>query len=75
MTEEEDDFCETCKITTAQKANRGTRPLEDLEPLVPGTFVMVDIISNPFQTSIKRGTYFPYYLAVVDVASRFFVPI
>jgi hypothetical protein len=72
---EQDEFCETCKITTAQKANRGRQPLEDLEPVVPGTFVMVDIINNPSSRSITRNTFFPYYLAVTDVASRFFVPL
>jgi transposase InsO family protein len=72
---EQDEFCETCKITTAQKANRGSQPLEDLEPVVPGTFVMVDILTNPSTKSITRNTYFQYYLAVTDVASSFFVPI
>jgi hypothetical protein len=49
---EQDEFCETCKITTAQKTNRGRQPLEDLEPVVPETFVMVDIINNPSSRSI-----------------------
>jgi hypothetical protein len=48
---EQDEFCETCKITTAQKANRGKQPLEGLEPVVPGTFVMMDIINNPSSRS------------------------
>jgi hypothetical protein len=72
---EEDDFCETCKITTAQKAKRGSKPLEELEPIVPGTFVMVDIINNPSSRSITRSTHLPYSLAVTDVASRIFEPI
>jgi hypothetical protein len=33
-----EEFCETCRITTARKANRGSKPLDDLEDIVPGTF-------------------------------------
>jgi hypothetical protein len=36
---------------------------------------MVDIVSNPTTSSITAASYFPYYLAVTDVASRFFVPL
>jgi hypothetical protein len=29
FTEDKDHFCETCRITTARKANRGATPIED----------------------------------------------
>jgi hypothetical protein len=35
---------------------------------------MIDIITNPAQRSITTDTHFKYYLVVVDVASRLFVP-
>jgi hypothetical protein len=45
-------------IESAQKANKGSKPLEELEPIGPGTFVMVDIlnINNPFERSITKKT-------------------
>jgi transposase InsO family protein len=36
---------------------------------------MVDIVPNPTTSSITAASFFPYYLAVTDVASRFFVPL
>jgi hypothetical protein len=68
---DKDHFCETCRITTARKANRGKNPIETLEDLVPGTFISVDIVKNPTKESITPATYFQYYLAITDVASRF----
>jgi hypothetical protein len=38
------------------------------------TFIMVDIVANPTTSSITVATFLPYYLAITDVASRFFVP-
>jgi hypothetical protein len=70
-----DRFCETCRLTTARKANRGHSPLEVMEELVPGSFVMVDILANPTTSSITAATFFPYYLAITDVASPLFVPL
>ncbi len=35
---------------------------------------MIDIVNNPADRSITANTYYPYYLAITDVASRFFVP-
>jgi hypothetical protein len=34
-----------------------------MDDLIPGSFVMVDIVSNPTTSSITAATYFPYYLA------------
>jgi transposase InsO family protein len=36
--------------------------------------VMIDIIHNPTDRSITMDTYHKYYLGVIDVASRYFVP-
>jgi hypothetical protein len=72
---DEDIFCETCRLTTARKANRGHAHLEDMEDILPGSFVMVDIVANPTTSSITAASFFPYYLAITDVASRFFVPL
>jgi transposase InsO family protein len=36
---------------------------------------MVDIVVNPTSSSVTAATFFPYYLAVTDVASRLFVPL
>jgi transposase InsO family protein len=66
---------ETCRITTARKANRGHTPLETMDDLIPGSFVMVDIVTNPATSSITATSYFPYYLAITDVTSRLFVPL
>jgi transposase InsO family protein len=71
----DDRFCETCRLTTARKANKGNSPLEELEDLIPGSFVMVDIVTNPTSFSVAAATFFPYDLAVTDVASRLFVPL
>jgi hypothetical protein len=62
-------------MTTARKANKGNSPLELMEDIVPGSFIMVDIVANPTTSSITAATYIPYYLAITDVASRFFVPL
>jgi hypothetical protein len=62
-------------MTTARKANKGHSPLELMEDIVPGSFIMVDIVANPTTSSITAAAYFPYYLANTDVASRFFVPL
>jgi hypothetical protein len=70
-----EEFCQTCQITTARKANRGKSPLDELQEIIPGTFVMIDIANNPSNRSITSSTYFRYYLNITDVASRFFVPI
>ncbi|KAG7340238.1 reverse transcriptase RNA-dependent DNA polymerase [Nitzschia inconspicua] len=75
MTTDNDHFCETCKITTARKANRGSNPLETIDTLVPGMCIMVDIVKNPSSESITSSTYYPFYLTTTDMASRFFVPI
>jgi transposase InsO family protein len=72
---DEDYFCETCRITTARKANRGHTPLETMDDLIPGSFVMVDIVTNPATSSITAASFFPYYLAITDVTSRLFVPL
>jgi hypothetical protein len=72
--QDREEFCETCWITTARKSNRGTNSLEELIEVVPGQMVMIDIITNPAQRSITTGTHFKYYLVLVDVASRLFVP-
>lgn len=69
VVEDRDDFCETCKITTAR-----IQPIEGKNELGPGTFVTVDIVNNPATRSITANTYFPYYLGITDVTSRFFVP-
>ncbi|KAG7336585.1 hypothetical protein IV203_014897 [Nitzschia inconspicua] len=71
----QEKFCQTCKITTARKANRGLTPLEQLDELVPGMCVMVDIVKNPVSESITSTTYYPFYLTATNMASRFFVHI
>ncbi|KAG7372377.1 integrase core domain containing protein [Nitzschia inconspicua] len=75
MIPDQEKFCQTCKITTAHKANRGSSPLEQLDDLVPGMCVMVDIVKNPVSESITSNTYYPFYLTATDLASHFFVPI
>jgi hypothetical protein len=74
IVQDKDEFCETCKITLARKANRGKKPLEDLGPVVPGQMIMIDIIPSPATRSLTPDTYHKYYLGIIDVASRFFVP-
>jgi hypothetical protein len=74
MIPDKDEFCETCQITLSRKANRGKHSLENLGKIIPGQMVMVDIIHNPAKRSITTDTYFRYYLGVIDVASRYFVP-
>jgi hypothetical protein len=69
---DKDEFCETCKITLARKANRGKKPLENLGP--PGQMIMIDIIPSPATRLLTPDTYHKYYLGIIDVASRFFVP-
>jgi hypothetical protein len=44
--QDREEFCETCRITTARKSNRGTNSLEELGAVVPGQMVMIDIIAN-----------------------------
>jgi hypothetical protein len=75
MIPDRDEFCETCEITLSRKANRGKIPLEDLGKVIPGQMVMIDIIHNPATCSLTRDTYHKYYLGIIDVASRYFVPI
>jgi transposase InsO family protein len=72
--QDREEFCETCKITTARKSNRGANPLEELGEVVPGQFVMTDIVTNPTQRSITADSHFKYYLVILDAASRLFVP-
>jgi hypothetical protein len=74
MIPDKDEFCETCQITLSRKANRGRHSLENMGKIVPGQMVMVDIIHNPAKQSITADTYFPYCLGIIDVASRYFVP-
>ncbi|KAG7362456.1 integrase core domain containing protein [Nitzschia inconspicua] len=71
---DDEKFCETCKITTARRAKRGSTPLEQLEEVVPGMCIMVDLVKNPVTESITSNSYFPFYLTITDMASRFFVP-
>jgi transposase InsO family protein len=75
VTEDRDEFCEICSITTARKANTGRGNLEALGNVVPGEVVMIDIVNNPATESITPDTHFKFYLLVIDVASRFLVPI
>jgi hypothetical protein len=72
---DEDNFCETCRITTARKANRGHTPLETMDDLTAGSFVMVDTVTNSATSSITAASYFPYYLAILGVTSRLFFPL
>jgi hypothetical protein len=72
---DKDRFCKTCRLTTARKANKGKSPLEHFEELIPGSFVMVELVTNPAASSVTAATLFPYYLAITDVASRLFVPL
>jgi hypothetical protein len=74
VVQDREEFFETCRITTARKSNRGTNSLEELGAVVPGQMVMIDIITNPAQRTITTDTHFKYFLVVVDVASRLFVP-
>jgi hypothetical protein len=74
MIPDNDEFCETCQITLSRKANRGRNSLENLGKIIPGKMVMVDIIHNPAKQSITADTYFRYYLGIINVASRYFVP-
>ena len=73
--EDRDEFCETCIITTARKANTGRGNLETLGNVVPGEVIMVDIVNNPSAESITSDTHYKYYLLIIDTASRFFVPV
>jgi hypothetical protein len=72
VVQDSEEFCETCRITTARKANRGTNSLEALGEVVLGKIVMIDIETNPARRSITTDTHFKYYLVIVDVASRLF---
>jgi hypothetical protein len=36
--------------------------------------ITIDIIPSPASRSLTPDTYHKYYLGIVDVASRFFVP-
>jgi hypothetical protein len=36
---------------------------------------MIDIIHNPAIRSLTKDTYYKYYLGIIEVASRYFVPI
>jgi hypothetical protein len=71
---DKDEFRETCKITLARKASRGKKPLENLGPVVPGQMITIDIIPSPASRSLTPDTYHKCYLGIIDVASRFFVP-
>jgi transposase InsO family protein len=75
ITEDRDEFCEICSITTARKASTGRGNLEALGSVVPGEVVMIDIVNNPSTESITSDTNFKFYLLIVDMASRFLVPI
>jgi hypothetical protein len=75
ITPDRDDFCETCEITLSRKAKRGSNPLEELGKDIPGQMVMIDIIHNPATCSLTKDTYHKYYLCIIDVASRYSVPI
>jgi hypothetical protein len=66
---------ETCEITLSRKAKRGNNPLEDLWKVIPGQMVVNDIIHNAAIRSLTKDTYYKYYLEIIDVASRYFVPI
>jgi hypothetical protein len=74
ITPDRDELCETCEITLFRKAKKGNNPLEDLGEGIPGQMVMIDIIHNPIDRSITTDTYHKYYSGVIDVASRYFVP-
>ncbi|KAG7340335.1 reverse transcriptase RNA-dependent DNA polymerase [Nitzschia inconspicua] len=52
MIPDQEKFCQTCKITTARTTNRGSSPLEQLDELVPGMCVMVDIVKNPVTDNV-----------------------
>ena len=58
MTDDTEAFCETCRITTAKRRNRGKANLEDLADMVPGMFLMIDVVYNPVSESITPNTYF-----------------
>ena len=71
---DKDDVCETCRITSIRKANRGRNRLESSDDPKPGDMLMVDIVENPSKEGLTLKTHYKYYLTVTDVATRFFVP-
>jgi hypothetical protein len=62
--------CKTCQITLARRAARN-RIHPDNYPTTPGTMVMVDIISNPFDFGLTIKSNFRYFILFVDVFSSF----
>jgi hypothetical protein len=75
FTPDRDEFCETCEITLSRKAKRGNNMLEDLGRVIPVQMAMIDIIHNPVDRSLTKNTYYKNYMGIVDVASRYFVPL
>ena len=45
-----------------------------MEELIPGVFLMVDVVSNPVKECIVSKHHYPHYLTISDVTSRLFVP-
>jgi hypothetical protein len=73
---ENDNFCDSCQVVTARLANRGKSPLDvGHEEMLPGEYIMVDIVPNLNKRGLTTSSHFKNYLIVTDVKSRFTVPI
>jgi hypothetical protein len=62
--------CETCRITLARCAARN-QIHPDNYPTTPGTMIMVDIFSNPFDFGLTNKSHSRYFILFVDVFSSF----
>ena len=70
-----DDFCETCKLTSARTARKGKSKIhEEIDDVKPGQVVHVDILHNPATRCIIPSLYTPYLLGIVCLTSRKMVP-
>ena len=71
ITPEQDDFCETCKISTIRSVNRGQD--RDTRYIVkPGQVLFLDMQKNPARQSLTSSDYYKFYLMICDAYSRFF---
>jgi transposase InsO family protein len=70
-----DEFCETCKLTTARSARKGKSPLDKHSTITnPGEEFHVDILYNPATRCVIPSLHTKFLLGIVDLRSRFMVP-
>jgi hypothetical protein len=62
-------------VAPASKNMRGNYQNSSMLSCLVFRAVQRTLHNNPSSRPSTRNTFFPYYLAVTDVASRFFVPL